>query len=522
MSAEYPNVLLLLSDEHSFRFFGHREPEQGGEPVSTPTFDELAASSVEFTSAYCSMPLCTPSRLCLLTGREVQGASAWSNRSHLKPELKTLPEVMSNAGYETALIGKMHLGGTRQFAGFDHRPYGDLTGETGHQYDPPTECMDRGMEMRSRTRDAGESMIPESMLQERNVVEESLSWLREHRHQRTGQPWFLCASFSRPHFPLTAPRRYIEKYWPDRVPEPKVGYEGDTTDHPMTRGAIEGFRTEEISESEQMRGRAAYFASVSYLDEVIGDFLSLLNTNGFLENTIVIYTSDHGELAGEHGLWWKHTWHEAAVRVPWIVQLPKHRSNDESSSRLETPVSLTDLFPTVCGLVDLPVPEGLDGSDLSKPIIEEKEPDRGPVFTDNLIPRWGEGTEFRMVRDGKYKYVRFRNAPEILIDLEADPHEQTNLADDSVNHSSRILERLRELVDETLDFDNAEEKRIRDEAELETEYSLGTPKGTGNAYHFSDGRIVDADTPLYQPHVLLSDPSAILDDFPDENADENT
>lgn len=523
MPSDQPNVLLLLSDEHSFRCFGHRDREDGGEPVSTPTFDALASSSTSFENAYCSMPLCAPSRLCLLTGREANRAGAWSNPSHLRPGLVTLPATLSDANYETALIGKMHLGGNRQFAGFDHRPYGDLTGGTGHQSDPLTPSRDGGKAMRSRTVDAGETQIPESLLQERNVLEESVAWLREHRHRRPDQPWFLCASFSRPHFPLTAPRRYLDRYWPEGVTEPVVGDEGDTTDHPMTVGAKTGFRTDEIEESEQLKARAAYFASVSYLDEVIGDFLSLLDSEGCLDNTIITYTSDHGELAGEHGLWWKHTWHEASTRVPWLIQLPNHRSSGRSNANLETPVSLTDLFPTICGLVNVPVPGEVDGVDLSADILDADEPDRGPVFTDNFTPRWGQGTEFRMVRDGRYKYIQFRNAPEILIDLRADPTEQVNLATDPADEERVVLDRLRRLVDESIDFERIEHDRRRDEEELESTYSLGAPSGTGNAYHLPDGRIVDADSPLYFPHVLMEDPATVLDDFPSteqQNQDE--
>ena len=128
-----PNILFLLSDEHSYRFMGHVPEDRGGEPVDTPAFDRLASHSTVFTDAYCQMPLCTPSRLCLLTGREVRRAGAWNNASVLRPELSTLPGTLRDAGYETCLVGKMHLGGTQQFVGFNHRPYGDLTGKAGHQ-----------------------------------------------------------------------------------------------------------------------------------------------------------------------------------------------------------------------------------------------------------------------------------------------------------------------------------------------------------------------------------------------------
>ena len=105
----------------------------------------------------------------------------------------------------------------------------------------------------------------------------------------------------------------------------------------MTVGAIEGFRTEEIAEDEMVKARAAYFAAVDFLDEILGDFLALLDRDGFLDNTVIVYTSDHGELAGEHGIWWKNTWHEAATHVPLIVSLPEHRNGNLDAREIRTP-----------------------------------------------------------------------------------------------------------------------------------------------------------------------------------------
>ncbi|MBN1642163.1 MAG: sulfatase-like hydrolase/transferase, partial [Anaerolineae bacterium] len=172
-----PNILFLFSDEHGFRYMGHLPEAQGGEPVYTPTFDRLAANGTVFTNAYCQMPLCTPSRLCVLTGKEVRGAGAWYNESVLRPGATTIADVLRAAGYETCLIGKMHLGGRRQFAGFRHRPYGDLTGKTGHQWEPLDDDRRRGM--RTRTTHVGVTEIPESLIQDEVVCHETVAFLRE-------------------------------------------------------------------------------------------------------------------------------------------------------------------------------------------------------------------------------------------------------------------------------------------------------------------------------------------------------
>lgn len=530
-----PNVLLLLSDEHNFRYLGRRQLSEGGEPIDTPTLDRLASHATDFSQTYCQSPLCTPSRLSLLTGREPQRCGAWTNNSMLPPGLSTLPGTFSDAGYETCLVGKMHLGGNRQFCGFDNRPYGDLTGKTGHQVDPISSVAPERKHggvvqnspmledpLRSRTRDVGVTEIPESQLQERNVVSETISFLREQTHANPDQPWFTCASFSRPHFPLTAPRRHFERFWPDGVSSPPVEREGDTAHHPFTEAVVAGFRTDEIDRRECQRARAAYFACVAYLDELLGDFLRTLRADDLLENTIVVYTSDHGELAGEHGLWWKHTWHEAATRVPLFIQTPAQRTNGSDAYEISTPTSLIDLFPTLCGLAGIEPPDGLDGMDLSGAVTTGSEPDRGPVFSDNFIPRWGDGTEFRVVRDDRYKYVHFRELPDLLFDVEADPTELVNLLPEASGEIEEAAACLRSIATDSVDFEQCDERRAAD-MRRQAEHELVIPKGTnGNVYHLPDGRIVDAETMLYKPDVLTDTPEEAFRDWPEDNGSDRS
>lgn len=514
MSKSHPNVLVLMSDQHSFRYFGTRGPPHG-EPVDTPTLDSLARNSAAFDRTYCASPLCTPSRLSMLTGREARNAGAWELESLLKPNLETVPEAFSNAGYETSLVGKMHLGGNRQFAGFDHRPYGDLTGQASHQLetqDPDPLTVD----LQGFIKNAGVTDIPESVLQERNVVTESISFLRNHRHHHPEKPWFLCASFSRPHWPRTVPKRHLDEYWPDRVTQPKIGYDAEDP-HPLLTARREFLDMDGVTDEEEQYARAAYFACVSYLDEILGDFLRTAEGSGFLDNTIIVYLSDHGELAGEHGLWEKSTWHEGSTRVPLFIQLPSHRSGERDPSTLTTPVSLIDLFPTLCGLTGISHSSELDGVSLSDSVRTGDEPDREPVFVDSYIS-YRDGLEYRMVVDGQYKYVGFRDAPELFFDLESDTFETTNLAP-TTDDSHGAYARLRELVTETVDFEAAERERERDRQLLE-EYQLGIPKGTSNQYLWGDNRLIDADSLVYHPRELAVDPDVIFDDFPGGESDD--
>jgi choline-sulfatase len=513
-----PNVLFLMSDEHNPRFRGGLDD---GEPVETPALDALAEQSVSFDSAYCPVPICGPSRKSILTGKEQRNADAWDNDAAYEDDVDTLPASFGAAGYETCLVGKMHFNGTNQFNGFDHRPYGDLTGhgvqQPSHQPDPvdpdklTVQPRRQGIETGTRIPGAGETEIPESLLQEQVVARESIAWLREQRAS-DDRPWFLTASFSRPHFPLTAPQRWIDRYWPDGFPEPPID-RAEGHEHPFVEAQADHHELDTHSEEELQMARAAYFACVSYLDEVIGEFLSTLESEGFLEDTIVVYTSDHGDMAGEHGLWWKQAYHEGSSRVPLFVQTPEHRRGEREPSRISTPVSLIDLYPTLAGLAGSDAPDDLDGVDLSRAIENGEEPDRGPVFVDHLS--YGGGFSYRMIRDGRYKYVGFRDAPELLFDLEADPHETENLAEGASGADAEALERLRDLYEETVDWGAIDRERSEFKDHVET--SLPIPPGTGNAYLLPDGRLVDAATPVYKPDELADDPERVIDDFPTDD-----
>jgi choline-sulfatase len=507
-----PNILFLLSDEHSFRFMGHMPSGEGGEPVKTPTFDRLAGRGTVFSNAYCQMPLCTPSRITILTGLEVRASGAWNNRDVLRSGLPTIPGVFNRAGYETCLVGKMHLGGKNQFVGFRHRPYGDLTGATGHQWEP-VDDPDREL-YRNRTAKAGITEIPESLIQDEIVAHETVAFLREHRHANPDQPWFLCASFSRPHFPLTAPRRYFEAYWPNGVTEPRVPAAGDAYDHPMSVGMRKGFLADEIPYDETMRARAAYFACVSYLDEVIGDLLLRLEAEGLLDDTIIVYTTDHGEMAGEHGVWWKNGWYEACTRVPLIVSLPEQRSGNLGASRWDTPVSLLDLFPTLSGLAGVDPPPELDGIDLSASVQGKGEPKDRYICCDALFPRWGEGTEFRMVRWRRYKYVRFRNSPPLFFDLGHDPGEQLDLITRGAAGGAReAMDRLSDFANRSMDFDEAEKERTVRDGSLREELGQELPDSTGNLYLLPSGKLINADDTLYHPTVIAGDLGRAFSDY---------
>jgi choline-sulfatase len=533
---QQPNILFLLSDEHSFRFLGHVPYEDGGEDVATPALDLLAGRSAAFAHAYCASPLCVPSRMCLLTGLEAQRAGGWNNASILDPAVDTLPKMLERAGYATCLVGKMHFGGKLQFHGFRHRPYGDLMGNASHQFEDTIATRsgdgaaytgaqaggnsddgnDVGDDLAARTRDAGTTKIPESLIVDQVIADETTAFLREQHAREPGRPWFVCASFSRPHFPLTAPRRHLDRYPPDAISAPRVPAHGASFDHPVSAAIRDGFEVGRIDHQETMRGRSSYFACVSYLDEIIGDLLLRLEASGLLENTVIVYSSDHGEMAGEHGTWWKSGWYEACTRVPLLVSLPEHRNGALAARRIETPVSLLDLMPTFAALAGGSPAGAVSGVDLSPSIRGGGlSPDR-PIVCDHLNVRWGEGSEFRMVRWRNYKLVAFRKFGPLFFDLDRDPGEQHDIFGSATGDALAARNRLQEFVVDSMDFDSLPDRRAASQARLKREFGLERARALPNQYMLSTGRVIEGDLAMYRQGVITDDPSTFFADWPGE------
>ncbi|MDE0552714.1 MAG: sulfatase-like hydrolase/transferase, partial [Candidatus Poribacteria bacterium] len=422
----------------------------------------------------------------MLTGKYAHRCSAWNNGSVLFPEHLTMPAHFAQHGYSTALVGKMHFGGKEQLNGFQSRPYGDLRGYAGHQTDP---LISSGT--RQRTRLAGITEIPTSLLQERVINTETLEYLRS---QPSEQPWFLLASYSRPHFPLTAPKRLFDKYFPDNVDMPNIppGHLEET--HRYAKGLRDNFNTEDIPLEEARRARAAYYACCEFLDETVGDLLALLERDGFLDNTIIVYTTDHGEMAGEHGQWWKSSYYEAAARVPLIVS--DRSSAQLHEARVTAPVELNDLFPTLCARAGIPIPEGLDGDDLTNLMSGNSEDWRDTAITEY----WSNQTTgpMRMLRTPRYKYVAFPEDESILFDLETDPDEFENLAGQAAHRE--LAASLHAQLMEGFSWEAVDEQKAADQVRSR-DFKEPWGRGTPNQYTLPDGRVVDAEICLYSPSV---------------------
>ena len=496
--ASKPNILFIMTDQHHPSIAGFA----GDAIVRTEHLDRLAERSVRFSTASCASPLCTPSRMCLLTGKESHRCAGWSNHWVIFPEHVTWPGHFAEHGYTTCLVGKMHFGGRDQMQGFQYRPYGDLHHGLGHQAEPLS--MFPGYH---GAESAGATEIPESLNHDVVVTRETLSFLLEQADTQPDKPWFMCASYSRPHPPLTVPGRYIRRY---RDAVPPIELPADWLDRlePYARGLARRDYMK-LTPQQSLRGREAYYACVDFVDDCIGELLDALERAGLLENTIVIYTTDHGEMAGEHGLWGKAVYYESAVGVPLLITGPGVRPG---SYTVDHVVSLMDLFPTCCTLAGLPIPEGLDGIDLGSLLADPDGADPPRDFVPSQYFAYGvrirdvpgppddePNSAWRSVRTRRWKYVDVQGGESLLFDMISDPGEAVNLAGHA-EHAA-LCRDLREKLFSGFSWDQAMSQLAADRQRLPQHLS-GVKPTTPNQYMLSDGRVFDAEAELYAARWL--------------------
>jgi choline-sulfatase len=392
-----PNVLFLMSDEHS----PHAAGWMGNRDIRTPALDSLAKSGVAFDAAYCQNPICVPSRASFLTGRMPSNVGVYANGGGLHADAVTLADVFKKAGYTTAWFGKTHWGGDSRF---EIQPGGNDG---------------------AKKEDGGRSRLPEdAKVTDRPVSEEgdtlaqqqTIQFLKEHRDK----PFFVGTSFIKPHFPFLVQEQYYQLYRelggiPNVTPEMLA----DLPKYSKAERESYGFAG--LSAEQIRKARAIYFGMVTYVDELFGGILKTVDELGLRENTVILYTADHGELAGEHGLWYKNSFYEAGVRIPHIWSFPARLPKGKTIS---APVMNMDIFPTLCELCGLTPPAGLEGHSLM-PLIEGKENGEQRVA---ISENFRGGAAARMLRTSRWKYCYTHEDKEHLFDMRNDQGEIHNLA----------------------------------------------------------------------------------------------
>jgi choline-sulfatase len=380
--------------------------------ASAPALDELAADGVVFESAYCASPLCAPSRASLLTGRLPSATGVYDNAAELRASEPTFVHALRAAGWDTCLSGKMHFVGPDQLHGFEQRLTTDVYPAdldwTPDWRLPLTERLPWYHTMES-VLTPGECAASMQMDYDDEVAHRAVRKLRDLARDRS-RPWLLCVSFTNPHDPWEIRPEHWSRY-PD-VDLPSVGLLPRSSADPWSLRLRDMAGVDDVSLSEEQvrRARHGYFAAISYVDDLIGAVLGELDATGMRDETVVVFTADHGEMLGERGLWYKMAFFEPSARVPLIVRAP-----GVERRRVADPVSLLDLGTTLlraCGVGD-------------GPSLLEAPP--GDVAAEYLAE--GVNSPAVMLRRGRWKYIRCDDDPEQLFDVASDPDELMNLAD---------------------------------------------------------------------------------------------
>ena len=439
-----PNVVLLMSDEHRRTAMG----AAGDTVAKTPHLDQLAAESVRFDAAYCTNPVCTPSRASLMTGLYSHHLEAQSNTTPFRPEHRTMAHHFNAAGYMTALIGKMHWVDAQthvfeyrlefndwlQYLGPKAQLYADELGRSNSGSGLP-EIDDlwreegdpwkghRTLDAREGSVDVGRvSLLPEEDHFDNFVARESVRFLQNFGQQ--ARPFFLVTSFLKPHDPFMPAQRFADMFRAEDMKLPASWGKADKATLPKeVRHWIEFNRpTPELRDPEQAKKRIAlYYANLAQMDDCLGRVVHALEEAGLAENTIVCYMSDHGELLGDLGLWQKFQFYEGSCGVPLMVRAPGVRA-----SVCATPVSLVSMCTTLTDLAGVPQIAPNDGISLAPWIHDPKSAlPYGPVFAeyglDSDQPKY-------MVRQGEWKYTYWLRDIAELYNLRTDPEEMHNLA----------------------------------------------------------------------------------------------
>ena len=433
---EKPNVLLIMADEHPCFLAGC----YGNTKIHTPNIDNLARVGVIFDAAYCGSPICAPSRASMMTGRHVHVHEVWDNAAPLRSDWPTFAHSFSLAGYRTILCGKMHFIGPDQLHGFSERWTQDIYPATFDWSNSNRDAVyvNTGQNI-ERVMEAGVGKTPD-MDYDEEVLFRAKYGLRYLKRMKPGNPFMLCVSFTGPHYPFKAPHKYWDKYSDADIslpylPDGFMNTESIYLQWARTMGKFENL----VPDSIVKKARHAIMARTTMIDDYVGEIVDLLKELGLYDNTIIIYTSDHGEMLGEHGLWFKNTALEPSARVPLIfsgVNIPKNK-------RISEPVSLLDMGPTLCGLTGIEMIYPLtDGKDISDLVLNKRPSGEGLAVMEN----YGEGAKrgYRMVRKGKYKLIYIPDGDCDLYNLENDSGEWNDLANDP--EYQEILNELKDIA----------------------------------------------------------------------------
>ena len=418
-----PNILILMVDQLAGTLF----PDGPAGFLHAPNLGRLAERSTRFANAYAASPLCAPARASFMSGQLPSRTGVYDNAAEFASDVPTYAHHLRRAGYQTSLVGKMHFVGPDQLHGFEERLTTDIyPADFGWTPDwtRPDERIDWWYHNLGSVTASGTAEITNQLEYDDEVAHHAAAKLHDLSRRLDPRPWCLTVSFTHPHDPYVARPRFWDLYEGCPALEPAVApipYEAQDP-HSQRLMRASDHAAFDIRPEDVRRARRAYFASISYVDEHVGEILGVLARGGMAEETVVAFLSDHGDMLGERGLWFKMSFFEGSARVPLMIAAP-----DLPPGRVEAPVSALDVTPTLAALAGVPLGEiapWTDGESLVD--LATGAGSRGPVPMEYAA----EGSIAPMValREGALKLVLSEPDPPQLFDLERDPHELRDLA----------------------------------------------------------------------------------------------
>ena len=426
-----PNIVLLMADQMAPAAL----PFYGGAPAVTPVMSRLAAEGVVFASAYCASPLCGPSRFSLLSGQLPSRIGAFDNACEFRADTPTFAHYLRLGGYRTITAGKMHFVGPDQLHGFEERLTTDIYPADFSWTPDWTRPQERPSWYHSMTSvtTAGPCVRTNQIDFDEEVVYAARRRLFDIARGSDRRPFLLMVSLTHPHDPFVIPQHYWDLYEGKPIAPPRVRIVPERLDahSRRVRHAI-GADLEAVTDAQVLAARRAYYASISFVDEQFGRIVDTLQEAGFAQNTVIVVLSDHGEMLGERGLWYKMTFFEGGVRVPLLMHAPRAFA----PRRIAQSVSNTDLLPTLLELAGLEpgTAAPLDGRSLVPLARGAGGTAERAVYAEYM----GEGAvaPMIMIRRGALKFIHAPGDPDQLYDLAADPDERTNLATDPARRAT--------------------------------------------------------------------------------------
>jgi choline-sulfatase len=433
-SSRQPNILFLCSDQHSGPVLG----ASGHPVVKTPNLDRLAAQGVNFQNSYCGSPVCVPGRASMMTGKFASDVGSYCNSTPFDGSGPTWGNRLRDAGYDCWATGKLDLWHDKDLG------FREVGTSHGHSEDPDITSLFRApVCFRPGERDNVNGTFSTRPSPDQPKVDKALAFLREESKQ-SGKPWCAYVGLSKPHPKWNAAAKFKDLYPADKMPMPSWP-DGYLERRHIAFQTLANFKNIQvpIPEDRIRRARAAYYACVTEVDDLIGSILAELDRTGQRENTVVVYTSDHGEMLGDHGLWLKNVLLEGAARVPMIVAGP----GLPSGKTISTPVAHVDLIATLMELAGASREGGLRGHSLVP--MARGEAGRHPGFAFTESHSEGNCTGSFLIRKGDWKYIYFTGGEPLLFNLKTGPGEFRNLAADPQHSGVRteLHAHLRSLLD---------------------------------------------------------------------------